>query len=463
MSEDNKEVMSENLDDDAVQEQTPEQKARAESAVRSAEKKQNLHRVFGSGLGKLAICAAGVVVVIFLAIGVRTLTAKPKDIEKEDKSVVDAPNVDTRGANGTDGLISPTEAARRDEAAQREAEKAQQEGASYQPPLTGNALAEASTNVPAAGAATFNINVPPTPGTTTTAPDPTREAQSAEDDPKATAAAAAQQQEQQRLDSEFKQASTERDKYVENIKSRVLSQVETLTGVGGQGGALNNYGSYSVVSYPKAKSTDVSAGQASASVSGGSSGAVAATPKLLFKTGSTIFATLDSEINTDDGSDVFATVRGGPWDGSKLLGKVEQTPNNIRARFTVLAPQDGRDTVVIDALAMRTADAKTGIASRIDAHTVSRYSSLGFASLLSGYGKAFEQTPGTTITTPGGTTTQTVEEPTSSIIVGRTVGELGKNIGEEVKRGFQRPTTYSTPAETGFAVFFMSDAFATAK
>lgn len=46
--------------------------------------------------------------------------------------------------------------------------------------------------------------------------------------------------------------------------------------------------------------------------------------ELLIKTGTIMYATLDAEVNTDDGGDVLATIRGGKWNGSKLIGKIEQ-------------------------------------------------------------------------------------------------------------------------------------------
>lgn len=326
------------------------------------------------------------------------------------------------------------------EAAAREAAEAAQKGESYVPGFNTNIAVEP---VPKTETASFK-NEPPAP-----AANPAQDqaaAQAAQQQQAAREAAA------QKTADELKGAAVERDKYIENVREQVLRQIESVAGA-----AKTGIGTYQRVDYPRAAAA-LDTG-ATGSNSSSSTGENAKPKMLIFKTGSTLFATLDSEVNTDDGSDVFATVRGGPWDGSKLLGKIEQTPNNIRAVFTTLAPQDGRPTMSISAIALRAADAKQGIAEKINHHTISRYCSLGVASLLSGYGKAFEQTPGTTIVNPAGTTVQTVEEPSNRLIYGRAAGELGTALAGEIKKGFNRPATYSTPADTGFAIFFLTDVF----
>ena len=79
-----------------------------------------------------------------------------------------------------------------------------------------------------------------------------------------------------------------------------------------------------------------------------------------------MYAVLDSEVNTDDGGDVIATIRGGSWDKAKVIGSVERGPNNIRLRFITLAPHDERPTMSINAVALREKDAKQGVAEHID-------------------------------------------------------------------------------------------------
>ena len=118
------------------------------------------------------------------------------------------------------------------------------------------------------------------------------------------------------------------------------------------------------------------------------------------KAGSIMYAQLDAEIDTDDGGPVMATIYGGKLAGAKLLGQVEKGNDNIRLAFRTVSPNDAnKGTFGIDAVALRTEDAKQGLATSINRHTISRYSSLIFSSawaifialiiLLHGFGKAF--------------------------------------------------------------------------
>ena len=125
--------------------------------------------------------------------------------------------------------------------------------------------------------------------------------------------------------------------------------------------------------------------------------------------------------------------------------------------FTIMAPQDDRPTMRVRAVALREADAKLGMAEKIDHHTLSRYSALAAAALLQGAGRVYQQPVGTTTITDGGVVT-TTEEPSDRRVVGAAVGELGMAIGSEIRRrGFNQPSTYSTPAETGFVLYFLED------
>ena len=278
--------------------------------------------------------------------------------------------------------------------------------------------------------------------------------------------AQAEQQARQRLEQELKQAQAERDKYVAAMKEQVLKQAQSLFGEAGQGG-LNAQGSYSTVSYyPVNRNNGGGQGGAGAGTATGPLPGMTRTApdtlgdpsaKLLIKTGNMMYATLDSEVNTDDGGDVLATIRGGKWDGAKIIGRVEQGPNNIRLKFSTMAPQDGRPTMRINAVALREEDAKQGVADDIDHHTFERYTSLAVASLLSGYGRAYSTPIGTTVISPGGTVSTTTTEPTNKQVIGMAVGEMGQAMAQEIRRGFNRPTTYSTPAQKGFGLFFMQD------
>jgi len=230
-------------------------------------------------------------------------------------------------------------------------------------------------------------------------------------------------------------------------------------------GALNKIGKNTVAAYslPVAMSKQSSQVQTSdphTNSAAETSARQGAQRTPIIRTGNVLYAETLSEINTDNGSDAMAVIRGGAWDGSKLIGRVENRPNNIGVKFTTLAPQDGRLAMNINAVALRTEDASQGVAEKVDHHTLERYIALGASSLLSGFGKAYLQTPGTAIIAPSGTTVTTTEEPSSKQVIATMVGELGTNASQEIQRGFNRPSTYITPAGQGIAVFFLDNVYA---
>jgi intracellular multiplication protein IcmE len=183
----------------------------------------------------------------------------------------------------------------------------------------------------------------------------------------------------------------------------------------------------------------------------------ATSKRIIFKAGKAIFATLDSEVNTDDGGDVFATVQGGSYAGAKLIGKIEQAPRNIRLRFSILSPQDERPTLSVNAIAIREQDAKEGVADSINNHRLERYSALFAGSLLQGLGQAAAQPQGTAVVLPNGQTVVEQQELTNKRIGLFALGSVGTNAGAQVRQTFSEPPTYKTPANKGIGVVFLAD------
>lgn len=483
-------------DDDRVERSEPTAPSDQAIAARSkaAEMKRNFNAVFGHGVGKAALIIAISVVVILLAVAIRQFQRPASVQEMPQVDVVKSPVPTVR-----DESVTPREAARRAEVSRIEAERAAAQGKAYQAPFDPKVAAAAVAAEPTN--AEFNLKAaqpvaedsaafatPPAPprrgdvqavantplnfGGTATTPsagagqggNPT---QRGSGNSKDGAAAQAQQQRQEAIN----RAKAERNAYVAAQTERVMKQVEGIFGNAQGAGGVNDTGAYETVSY---RARTSAGGPQSESVATGavnsvpSLGEVVGPPastsnitgagRLVIRTGNVLYATLDSEINTDDGSQVIATVHGGEWDGSKLIGKVDLAPRNIRLHFETLAPQDGRrETLKVDAVALREEDAKQGMADHINHHTISRYSALAVSSILSGVGQAFRQQNGTTLILPNGGIIQTSPEVDDRRIIGMALGELGTNAGREVAKGFNRPTTYRTDANRGFAVFFLQD------
>lgn len=452
---------------------------------KSDEMKRNFLAVFGHGPGKFALIAIIAVVLIGLALGYRGLTAKKADAGNTSK--MDVPNAPIPEVGV--GPVSDREAARRAQAASLEAAKAAAQGQTYQPGFDPNIVAANQGQTAPNAPAQFNVGAPPSPqggaaqqqavpitvpagqATASSTGSATNPQQHTPNGQTAQQQSQAEQQAATRREQEYQAAKTERDKYINAMREQVLKQVTGLFGDGQQQAQVNAVGAYSAVSYYPVNAGNGANGQGNTAVKTGITPVIPekakttdglsigdSKGKMLIKTGNMMYATLDSEVNTDDGGEVLATVRGGKYDGAKLIGRIEQSPNNIRAKFSILAPQDSRATMRISAVALREEDAKQGVAENIDYHTLSRYTSLGVASLLSGYGKAYAIPAGTSIVS-NGTVVTTTEDPTNKRVVASVVGEMGTAIAGEIRRGFNRPTTYSTPAQHGFGLFFLQDVY----
>ncbi|AYK20540.1 type IV secretion protein DotG (plasmid) [Aeromonas veronii] len=445
--------------------------------------KRNFNAVFGHGVGKISLIVVAVVVIGGVALGYRGLTSKPTEVAAQ--SEVDVPNAPQPGVEV--GAVSKQEAERR---AQRAALRLRR------PPLAARPTSRASTRT---SSTTPASRCRPARHGTVQRADPDRQQQ-----PAVTAGWRCCAGQHHRADRAGHCQSGRLRRRALSIKAKARTPSRTLcraagTAASGAGVEAGAGRARQVCRCDERASAETSAvavwrgragrpecarivldrqllpGEPQQRRRSGwcrsrychrpLAGDDAHSPdtlgdpsaKLLIKTGNMMYATLDSEVNTDDGGDVLATIRGGKWDGAKIIGRVEQGPNNIRLKFSTMAPQDGRPTMRINAVALREEDAKQGVADDIDHHTFERYTSLAVASLLSGYGRAYSTPVGTTVISPGGTVSTTTTEPTNKQVIGMAVGEMGQAMAQEIRRGFNRPTTYSTPAQKGFGLFFMQD------
>lgn len=428
----------------------------------------NLKHVFGSGPGKVAAVAAVVVVLVFGALGVRGLTAEKQSDASAQSDQPNAPRPKVSVA-----AIDEEEAARRAAVAASEAEVAQKKGKAYQPdfiPSVTQSLDKPSEQANQAAPAIVVPNFaarsapPVVPASAPEVPPASVAVQAGQGTanggkgPQQASQANTNAQQAQATQSEAeRQAIKAREQMINEIRKGVVKDAEEVIRRDRSVATFVNY---------MPKGTQQSGGTNQGGSFGnerpsnaGSTGVPTANRKPLLKAGNVMYATLDSEVNTDDGGDVFATVRGGVWDGAKLIGRIERAPRNINLRFNLLAPQDDRDTISINALAIREEDARAGIAEDIDYHTIERYSALFVGSVLSGLSKAAQQPRGDTIVLPNGQVIVSQPEPGGKQIAMYALGEMGVNAAAEVRKSFSQPPTFKTPANKGFGLYIMADVF----
>lgn len=414
----------------------------------------NFKSVFGHGAGKIGLSAAVIIVVVFAALAIRGLSSDSAIPVKTTQ--VDVPGAPTTEVSTDE--ISPKEADRRAKQAALEADAAAAKGQSYQPsfdPRIGAPPAQQAQGMGQPGqmpsqSSASNPPVPPQDGS-----QPVQVAMPSGQQ-------AANPADEQRRQAAIEQRTAARDAYVDEVRKGVMKSVAELLGENNNSG-IRNTGIYSTASYAPQARPSVQAGTNSIGAAQTSTapvvaaGPASASAKTVIKAGSVAFAETDVEVNTDDGSDVFATMHGGQFDGAKLIGKVEQTPRNIKFRFNTLAPQDSRPTMSINAIAIREEDARQGMADTIDNHTIARFSALFSASILSGLGKAAAEPQGTIIVLPNGQTFTQQDELSGRRIAMHALGEVGTNAAGEMRKFVDQPPTYRTNAKSGIGIIFLTD------
>lgn len=431
------------------------------------QKLANLRQTFSQGPGLYALVASGIIIVVFLGLGWYGISSTRQTAANlEGGGVVDQPSVpDKDKADST--AVSPEELKRQQQAAAEEAQRAIEQGSGYQTSFNPNIAA----NGPAAGTdgASFDISggepaAKAASETGTAEHNETAEKQAEEERERIRLEEErkAAEEERQRLDAEYRQALEKRKQKTERDEAIVLAQIEKL-----QDGTRNTSSYSTTVSYLPTPGGQQAALPAGGAVVGRESGAYSASGNVpagnntsctpVFKTGNTAYAVLDYEVNTDVGTDAIATVVGGMYNGSKLIGGVSLGNGGLALKFTRLAPQDGRETLNIDAVAIPPGSSRSGVATSVNRHTVGRYASLIFSGALRGWGQAAGQRIGSATQLNNGTTVVQTQEASNRQIAGSIAGEVGGELSSEIRQGFDRPPTYKIARGTGIALFFMND------
>ena len=439
------------------QEPVAPQKARLS---RSAEMRANVKIVFGSGAGRIALIAGVVITIVFISLSIRGLSGKNNN---------NAANVEVSQAKApvvkpTNAPVTEKEAERQNAFSNKQAEIAKENGRSYQPPFQTNIISQdkssqmdVSTEQPSIFSdqqlKQLKLEEQSTDKTEATSQNNAANQQTTNDTENKSYQLTPE--EYKRLNEQYNKEKKNRDDYVNKLTADTINQIKDIMG-NDKADPSSNLGTYATLNYPSPTKSAGTAATKSSNPGATTGNAMSNNKKVLIKTGNILYATLTSIANTDEGEELTAEIRGGEWDKSVLIGKIVKTQSNINFIFTTLAPQDKiRPVLKINAMGLKQSDGSRGMAEDIDRHILERYGSLFAASVASGYGQAY-QNIGTT-TSSSTTTTQTKTEPSSKEILANAVGEVGENIASVVKKNFDRPTTYSTPNNTGFALFFLSD------
>lgn len=182
--------------------------------------------------------------------------------------------------------------------------------------------------------------------------------------------------------------------------------------------------------------------------------------KVLMYAGQQARAILKSQVNSDHGLEVMATIVSGPLKNSLVVGTATVSEDNMRFTFKKVFRQ-GKDEMQILATGREIGTNALGMADQVNKHYIKRVGSLLAAGVLSGVGEAYEQTAGAAAQITGTTVISTSSDPSNDRIAGNVVGEVGDMLSGEFKNGVNRKPTVIADSGKVFNLFFDQNVYDT--
>lgn len=199
------------------------------------------------------------------------------------------------------------------------------------------------------------------------------------------------------------------------------------------------------------------AGAGGAGGQAGRSAAASAAQLPIIKSGTVMFAVLDTAVNSDEPSPVLATIVTGPYKGARLIGQFPQRVNKkVVLSFNSINVPSLAKTIPISAVAIDPETARTALASGVDNHYFQRYGSLFASSFAREYAKATEES-GSTTTFGGLVVSQTNPQYSVGDKVAMGLGGVGSQFAASLGSMFNRPPTITVDSGTGIGILFMGD------
>lgn len=182
-------------------------------------------------------------------------------------------------------------------------------------------------------------------------------------------------------------------------------------------------------------------------------------PKNMIRAGTKWQAVVTKSVNTDEGLQVVAELVTGKFAGSTVYGIVQPSGQNIGVQFQSIAPPNPRKPLIpIQAYATTIGSQKTAISNDINRHYARNYGIKGLSAVLRGVGEAYEGAGETSIITDSGNVITTKDsKPDASKIKADVLGELGKDLTDDISKLGDRPPTYKVPIGTIVNVVLSND------
>lgn len=184
--------------------------------------------------------------------------------------------------------------------------------------------------------------------------------------------------------------------------------------------------------------------------------------EVILKSGSILFAVLDTAVNSDEKGPILATIVSGPLKGSRLTGTMVVQSNNeaLALNFTSINMPNESKSMGISAVAIDPDTARTALASDVDHHYLMRWGSLFASSFIQGYASAVASAGQTSTTSQGAA--GTVTTTTTPALDGRQqlfegLAEVATKWSEVVAKNFDTPNTITIDQGTGIGVLVTAD------
>lgn len=238
-----------------------------------------------------------------------------------------------------------------------------------------------------------------------------------------------------------------------NAATRELSQTAFVDQLAAFSSTKNKVNGYSTYKYAnKTKSSEGQQNLGGLNVANTTSGSTKG--PVIIKAGTTMFTRLDTGVNTDKGKNLFATVIGGKFNGAKLIGTVSVNTADIEFNFTRMLFKGEDYAIQVRALTLGTK--QSGMADKVQKHTLQKFGGMVTAGIFEGYGQAYQNIGSTQITNTGNVIS-TKEEPNNKEIAGNIIGNVGTEMANMARTSTVRPTTYIVNSGKVFEVFFDAD------
>lgn len=168
----------------------------------------------------------------------------------------------------------------------------------------------------------------------------------------------------------------------------------------------------------------------------------AVSPLPLAKAGTIFNAILETGINSDEPSPVLAKIISGDLKGARLIGQINRVGEKVVIQFSSISLPTAPSSVRLSAVAIDAETSRTALASEVNNHYFQKYGIMMAAAFLGGYANALGRQNTTTIVDPTGGATIVQGELSSKDINRQAVGNVGKEISEQVRSDNQnlKPT-----------------------